>query len=286
MRWKFMPREIDVMGVLKEGAMNNFLQRILSSIAIALVIIGVVFLPMLFFYAMIALLLFGCAYEWQGMAVADKRLQWLFSVGCVAAYAVSVYYSLDCLVVIGAIWWLMAWGMLAYYVKRPPATPRWSTVMHILHGGMTLLPMAYALTVIRGFGIEYWIILFVWVWSTDLGGYLFGRPFGKHKLLPAVSPGKSYEGFLGGIFCVIVVTTALYFSYDVDDFGYLDYIAVAVMISVIAVIGDLYESMVKRRFAVKDSGYCIPGHGGMLDRFDSICAAAPIFAILLWFMPI
>jgi len=274
------------MAALKGEVMNNLLQRMLSSIGIVLVIVGVVFLQMPFFYAVVALLLCGCAYEWQGMAVANQPLQWAFAGGCVLAYAISVYYSLDCLVVIGVAWWLVAWAMLAYYVKKPPTKPRWSIGMHILHGGMTLLPMAYALTVIRGFGIEYWIILFVWVWATDLGGYIFGRPFGKHKLLPTVSPGKSYEGFLGGIFCVIAVTTALYFSYNVDDFGYIDYLAIAVLISVIAVVGDLYESMVKRRFAVKDSGYCIPGHGGMLDRFDSICAAAPVFAILLWLIPI
>lgn len=266
--------------------MNNFLQRILSSIAIALVIIGSVFLPLLFFYSIVTLLLYGCAYEWQGISNKDQRLQHVFACGCVFAFVISLYYSWDFLVVLGAFWWLVVWGMLAHYVKKPPTKPQWSVGMHILHGGATLLPMAYALTVIRSYGIEYWIMLFVWVWATDVGGYIFGRLFGKHKLLPAVSPGKSYEGFLGSIFCVIAVTTVLYFSYDMDDFSYIEYIATAVLVSVLAVIGDLYESMVKRRFAMKDSGYLIPGHGGMLDRFDSISAAAPVCTILLWLMPI
>lgn len=265
--------------------MNNFLQRLLSSIFIASVVIGSVFLQMPFFYSVIALLIMACAYEWQGIYAAEKMQQWLFVIGCLLAYAVVVVYRLDCIVVLGVMWWISAWGMLVYYVKRPPATPRWSSSMHMVHGGMTILPMAYALTVIRGFGIEYWFILFAWVWATDLGGYMIGRPFGKHKLLPVVSPGKSYEGFFGGMLLVIIVTSVVYLYFDIDDFSYIDYIMMSVLVLITAVIGDLYESMVKRRFAVKDSGYCLPGHGGMLDRFDSVCAAAPVFVMLLWCMP-
>jgi len=265
--------------------MTNFVQRMLSSFAILLFVAGVTFVKIQVFYVLIGMMLAASAFEWSNLYTKKTAHNFIFSSICVLLYCLAVYFDCGWLVYISLIWWALIFIMLGCYVKHPTPGLKWSRITHIAHGIMLLVPMAMTLVIIRTFGIEYLVILFVWVWSTDLGGYLFGMNLGKHKLLPAVSPGKSIEGLVGSLIVVAASTSLLYYFFDFDSYSLLEYILVAIIVSLFAVIGDLYESMVKRRFAVKDSGSCIPGHGGMLDRFDSLTAAAPVLAALLFFMP-
>jgi phosphatidate cytidylyltransferase len=122
----------------------------------------------------------------------------------------------------------------------------------------------------------------VLVWGADIGAYFSGRRFGKRKLAPRVSPGKSWEGVFGGLLATLLICllVGLYRGWStLDLFLALAGTAVVVLVSV---VGDLTESMFKRQSGVKDSSNLLPGHGGVLDRIDSLTAAIPLFAALLW----
>jgi phosphatidate cytidylyltransferase len=128
-------------------------------------------------------------------------------------------------------------------------------------------------------GAQLIMFLFLMVWSADIGAYFVGKAFGKHKLLPNVSPGKTMEGFLGGVVmaCILVTVAGLSMGWSVSQFYLV--IPITILITTVSVLGDLNESMFKRQAGIKDSGSILPGHGGILDRIDSLTATAPIYAL-------
>ncbi|MDR3133515.1 MAG: phosphatidate cytidylyltransferase [Prevotellaceae bacterium] len=125
--------------------------------------------------------------------------------------------------------------------------------------------------------------LFIILWSNDVGAYVFGMLFGqkgKHKLLPSVSPKKSWEGFAGGVFAALAAGYTLS-SLGMIDYGLFSTLMISLLIAVFGVFGDLVESMLKRSAGVKDSGKIIPGHGGLLDRFDAALLALPVACLYI-----
>jgi len=124
----------------------------------------------------------------------------------------------------------------------------------------------------------------LWVWAADTGAYFAGRRFGKHKLAPSVSPGKTIEGLVGGMLLSLAVVVAVHQLAPIAIDATLILLLPVALVTVLAsVLGDLFESMVKRFRGVKDSGNLLPGHGGMLDRVDSVTAALPVaVALLSW----
>ena len=121
---------------------------------------------------------------------------------------------------------------------------------------------------------------FLMLWANDTGAYLIGRAFGRTKLLERISPGKTWEGFVGGLVSAILVGFILH-QYTVGILLQWQWITVAVLISTFGTLGDLTESMLKRSLGVKDSGKLLPGHGGLLDRFDGLLIAAPVVYVFL-----
>jgi phosphatidate cytidylyltransferase len=117
------------------------------------------------------------------------------------------------------------------------------------------------------------------VWSADVGAYFVGKSIGKHKLMPNVSPGKTIEGFLGGVVCAAILTVIVGVILQWSSSEFITALLVTLLITSISVLGDLTESMFKRQAGVKDSGTILPGHGGILDRIDSLTATAPVFAL-------
>ncbi|MDN8493205.1 CDP-archaeol synthase, partial [Acinetobacter baumannii] len=116
-------------------------------------------------------------------------------------------------------------------------------------------------------------------WGADSGAYFVGRKFGKRKLAPTVSPNKSVEGLYGGILTTIIVMLVVQYQYlNLTWVQQLLFLILSLITVFGSVLGDLFESMIKRRAGIKDSGRVLPGHGGVLDRIDSLLAAAPIFA--------
>jgi len=129
-----------------------------------------------------------------------------------------------------------------------------------------------------GSGAIFVLWLFLVVWATDIAAYAFGKALGRRKLAPAVSPGKTWEGLFGGAAVSLLVTLVLLVPMGAFALAWVPVILVLVAVSV---FGDLFESVMKRARGVKDSGALLPGHGGALDRIDSVVAALPVFALIL-----
>ena len=200
------------------------------------------------------------------------------------------------LVLLGLCWsgiWPLLWSaavlfwlLSVYWVRHYPAETTWATVPVL--SGVGILLLAASTSAIFGLWHQspWWLMyLFGLVWGADSGAYFAGRAFGKHKLAPNVSPAKTLEGLAGGVlltgvYALLVGTLAL----DLSVLGLLGFLLLSVLTVAASVQGDLLESMLKRRAGVKDSGTLLPGHGGVLDRIDSLLAAAPVFALGYWWL--
>lgn len=139
------------------------------------------------------------------------------------------------------------------------------------------------MSAIRNFSSDGLFLLcyvFVVVWSTDIGAYMIGRKFGRHKLWPVISPNKTWEGSIGAVVCALAFS-AIYLAFVHIDFSQITLIIMAFFLSIVGQMGDLVESAYKRFYGVKDSGKILPGHGGILDRFDSMLFVLPVVASVL-----
>ena len=225
------------------------------------------------------------AWEWA-------RLAGLIAQGLRVAYAVVVAGLLMLLHLmpelapwvlgVSVLWWALAtWLVLTY----PRTSELWASVAcRLLIGLLVLLPAWQGLVLIKHWPLGNWLIMavMVLVWGADIGAYFSGRAFGKRKLAPQVSPGKSWEGVYGGLALSLVITAVVGLVRDWTVAELLKGLIGAALIVFISVVGDLTESMFKRQSGIKDSSNLLPGHGGVLDRIDSLTAAIPVFAVLLW----
>ena len=196
---------------------------------------------------------------------------------------------------IACAWWIIAFGLVVTY---PNSAKLWekSVVAKLLFALCTLFPFLIGLLAIRfnNYSVNAYqgtyllLYVFLLVWGADSGAYFFGRALGKYKLAPRVSPGKSWEGALGGLFTSGVIAFVFLQATPNDVFGRaletVPFIVVSVATVAISVLGDLAESMFKRQAGIKDSSNLIPGHGGILDRVDSLTAAIPFFATMFFFV--
>jgi phosphatidate cytidylyltransferase len=175
-----------------------------------------------------------------------------------------------------AMWVLITIGMLFY--RHHGNWPLLARVL-LLGIGLDLLWICvHALVYLHlRYGGEMLLFLLTLVWVADIGAYFSGRRFGRRKLAPAISPGKTVEGLLGGL-CANLLWILVVYQIDMGwDLGLLQFLAIGILTSLVSVVGDLFESVLKREAGVKDSGKSLPGHGGVLDRIDSVIAAAPVF---------
>ncbi|MCB2251144.1 phosphatidate cytidylyltransferase [Pseudomonas chlororaphis] len=180
------------------------------------------------------------------------------------------------------LWWGLATFLVLTY---PRSSGHWAgAAAKLVIGLLILLPAWQGLVFIKQQPSGNWLIMavMVLVWGADVGAYFSGKAFGKRKLAPQVSPGKSWEGVYGGLLLSLVITlvVGLVAGWSVGQL-ILGLLGAAVVVF-ISVVGDLTESMFKRQSGIKDSSNLLPGHGGVLDRIDSLTAAIPVFAVLLW----
>lgn len=238
-----------------------------------------------------AVVVFVGAWEWAGLSSFGKLWQRsafallialaLLVMGWFVGLHLASESSLNDMLVkqvliIACAWWALALLLAQGY---PTSAILWGhPFVRLLMGILVLVPTWLALIFLRLQPQGAWLVLMMIavVAAADIGGYFTGRRFGKHKLAPAVSPGKTLEGFIGGLLSNILLTSAIAY-FTATNFWVL--LAVVIPTSLFSVLGDLLESMVKRQAGAKDSGTILPGHGGILDRIDSITAAAPVFAL-------
>jgi len=261
-------------------------QRLITALILAALVLALILLaPAWFFVASMAALLMVGAWEWSALsgyggwnARAAYTLLFGLSAGLtqfVAGYA--GYRTETLLCALGVVWWLFDLGWVAFGRWLFPQT------LKAAAGLLTLLPAFVAVVALRAAGARYLVILLLLVAGADIGAYFAGRAFGRRKLAPMVSPGKTWEGVAGGVALAAAVAAVVWRWLPV---GPGPFILIGVVISLISVVGDLSESLFKRQAGLKDSGTLFPGHGGLLDRVDSLSAAAPVFWLSLHWLKV
>lgn len=260
-------------------------QRILTAVVAGTLLLAVLFAaPVWLTRGLIVAAMLAAAWEWGAFLSPPgplARLAYVATIGAllaVCAYLLSAGLLSVVSVLIAALaWWLAALAWLFFY---PTPVPR---ALAALGGALILLPAWLALDWLYRESAALLLFMLAVVWSADIGAYFAGRRFGRVKLAPAVSPGKTWEGVLGGLVAVAVVAAAggRYFGFELAVL-----VPFCLAIALISVVGDLTVSVFKRAAGLKDSGSLFPGHGGLLDRIDSVSAAAPLFALgLAWLTP-
>jgi phosphatidate cytidylyltransferase len=175
-----------------------------------------------------------------------------------------------------ALWILITLGLIFY--RHNGNLPLLARVLVLALGLDLLWICLHGLIYLHYvYGGEMLLYLFSLVWIADIGAYFSGRRFGKRKLAPAISPGKTWEGFFGGQLANLLWIACIYQLSSGWGLSLFQFLLISVATSLVSVVGDLFESVLKREAGVKDSGKLLPGHGGVLDRIDSVIAASPVF---------
>ena len=230
-------------------------------------------LPVVAKVAVAAILALIAGYEWARLCRLGNGATALYAGPAAAAY-LAVFSApqnapMAMMLVALAFWLVVAPLWLWRGLQSAPAG------MLAAVGFVVIVPAALALVL-----MDPWELLGVLalVWIADIAAYFAGRAFGRHRLAPHISPGKTWEGAAAGV--VGALAYAIICGTFLKGLPWMVYLAVAALLAVISVVGDLFESAVKRRAGVKDSGALLPGHGGLLDRIDSALAVLPLAAIL------
>ncbi|WP_419420238.1 phosphatidate cytidylyltransferase [Legionella sp. D16C41] len=253
-----------------------FRQRLLTTlILIPLVLIGIYYSSYLILNGVILILVLGCSLEWLQLIPIAKNVEKII-------YLISIVISFLILPWFYTYWLytsLVIWFLIFILIQQYPKLQKlWSYPIIIGLLGILFLPLfgqgLMSIFVLNKGRMLVVYLLFL-VWAADIGAYLMGKFCGRHKLIPQVSPGKTIEGFFGGFLLTLLVSVVGYFIFQPHFVA--NWFIIAVGMTLVALFGDLFISMLKRRRHVKDTGHLLPGHGGILDRLDSLIAAVPFF---------
>ncbi len=251
--------------------------RVLTAVvALGALLVVLFVLPPAIAQGVFAALILAGAWEWSGFLRPEKAAVRFVYVGLIAALLVAASVGLANEFAVGVIlkvalaWWLIALFWVFVFPTPIPKLAGW------ICGALVLIP-AY-LAIMSLYSLQPALLLFVLiiVWVADIGAYFTGKRFGKVKLAPKISPGKTWEGVFGGLLAVAALALVRARWLDIEIAVLLPF---CLAVAIISIIGDLTVSMFKRNAGVKDSGRLFPGHGGVLDRIDSVTAAAPLFAL-------
>lgn len=255
-------------------------QRVLTALVLLpLVILAVFFLKQPYFALLISGVVLLMAWEWARLAgwkTPRKRILYILLIFFTLPFA--LLFPVVTLI-IGAIWWacVMYWILRVRNKENIYRFPAWVIAAF---GLCTLLPCWSALQILSHDRVLLFYLLIV-IWLADTGAYFGGRLFGRAKLAPAISPNKTAEGFACAVTCVFLFAALSDWYWFTPHQLQWNWLLPALATVMAAVIGDLFESLLKRQQGLKDSGHLLPGHGGILDRLDSLLAAAPVFTCSL-----
>ena len=255
--------------------------RVATAVALlAIFISALLYLPNLWWKVFLLPVLVGASWEWSALSGIPTIGRWAFCALTVASALVLGMTGGN------ALYALMVTASSVFWIVLVPAwlVSRWRASMPLLlfAGWVTLVPSWLALGQLQIHPGELLVILGI-IWLMDTCAYLAGRAWGRHKLAVSISPGKTWEGVAGGVTAVAVYYVLLSrflpdWSWWANGKGMILFVCVTAA----SVIGDLFESWIKRQAGVKDSGTLLPGHGGILDRIDSLTSGAPLAAALLF----
>lgn len=271
-----------------------FKQRLITALILApLMIGGIFFLPIEQFAYFIGFIVTVAAWEWANLSGYTSPAVRIIYAGVIALSVFAVGYVMHTdpelhftILKIGALWWLFACFLVTQYPKKVAI---WQAKpVRAALGFLVLIPMWVGFVTLKSQEYSALIIVYVMllIWGADTGAYFAGKAWGNAKLAPNVSPGKSWAGFWGGLATtgLIAVVFSLCVNKWLKDMSVDDFTLLAIITfitAIISVMGDLVESMMKRHRGIKDSSQLLPGHGGVLDRIDSMAAAVPVFAFLM-----
>lgn len=268
-------------------------QRILTAIPLAILVIwGMLTQPVdVIFYALLVVI-FIAAWEWAGLAgigkqsIQDKLLRFTYAVLVTALTFVAQKFIesqpqwLNFALGVTVVSWLVA--IFYMFTKGPQPDNQQVSIAKIAIGFIALAMPVLALVYIRGEGIWWLFYCLSIIWIADIGAYFSGKRFGKNKLAPQLSPGKTKEGLYGAVFATACYSFFMgMLVFELQAVALLMLLIVTALATFISVAGDLFISLLKREKNLKDTGNILPGHGGVLDRIDSVISSAPFLALML-----
>lgn len=269
--------------------------RVITALCLLLLILPILFLaPPSALAGLMAVIVALAGWEFGRLLGLRGAGPWLYALACLLA--MILWYDVPSR---HGLLWLMqaamvAWGVVVLVLARGvrKITPAFALVAGLV--GVIVLPaFAHAALVLRGFGVGVLLSAAALVWAADIGAYFVGKAIGRRKLAPAISPGKSWEGAIGGWLFALVLALALaatyafaptWFSRIADRAGLLMVALLSTVMVVASVVGDLFESLLKRQVGKKDSSRLLPGHGGVLDRIDALLPVLPMAALLVLYL--
>ena len=251
-------------------------------------------LPSDIFALIIAVFMVMGAWEWARFTGAITPFYRVLYCGVMVLILLAIWSVMKThaviivdILVLALLWWCVA---LLFVYNYPKFSGVWGNKPVIaLSGYFVLIPCWLALVSLHslpGFGSGYTLFVIMLMWFADSAAYFGGRQWGKHKLAQQVSPGKTREGVYAALFVSVIFVLIAGYLLGIGHSGretWMFFMGISLFVVLVSVIGDLTESMFKRQSGVKDSGSLLPGHGGVLDRIDSLTAAAPVFTLaLMW----
>jgi len=272
----------------KNDGMSNFLQRTITGLFFVIAIVAGLWWHPLAYMTIFAIVVLLGMYEFIQMIEgldAKVRVFWAFTIGMFLYLSSFFIFYADfhhrwlivTVPLVGGVF------LSELYLKNKNSLLNIATTLIVpLY---VALPFAFLhhLAFFGGsYGYELLLGFFLMIWGNDSGAYLVGSLLGKRKLFPSVSPAKSWEGAIGGFFFTIGISTLNY--YLMGRIELIDWLVIGGFVSVLGTYGDLIESMLKRSVNIKDSGKVLPGHGGVLDRFDAVFFSAPAVSCYLLFI--
>ena len=260
------------------------LHRILTAIPLALAVIWLIlYQPTANLLFVLIPVSFVCGHEWARLAGVQSALYQFIYAALLSAFSwFCVSYLFEyvyLLLVLASVWWF---AILFFLKKAQPELKKSVLSPAKLLVAFWVVPSSMiAMYVIHGMdrGAEWLLYSMMLVWIADSGAYFSGKRFGKNKLAPNVSPGKTLEGLWGALLASSVYSAFAAYYFNVSNLQFLLLLGLSLMLTIMSVVGDLYESFLKREAGIKDSGRILPGHGGILDRVDGLLPVMPLFVV-------
>lgn len=265
-------------------------QRVITAIVLLAILLPILFSGQQTLFA-IACLVFLVAGVWESYRLFQSKKSILFAVIWGAVFVFICFTptvkNLNFFFLLSILLWVIRFTPSLFF-----GLPALSSPINPLLGtsySLSILGCFLGILALFKFSPIFLLSVMVIVWISDIGAYFVGKGFGRHKLAPTISPGKSWEGAIGGWLAVLVVCVGMIIIYPMNDtfplkvylkFGSWGFVGIITILVIAGIVGDLFESQLKRRAGVKDSSQLLPGHGGVLDRIDALIPVLPLAAFI------